>query len=47
MPNLVTLLSEASQKNPVELQTEFEKYAELLKYEKEKLKVTDKSKKLV
>ena len=47
LPNLVTLLCEAKQKDPAELHTEFQKYVELLKYDNKKLKVTDKSKKLV
>lgn len=47
LPNLVTLLCDAKQKDPFELHREFEKYVELLKYDNQKIKVSDKSKKLV
>lgn len=47
LPHFIDALSQGSEKNPYELQEEFQKYSELIKFENSKMVISDKAKKIV
>lgn len=47
LPNFIDTLSQGGDKNAFELQEEFQKYSELIKFQDSKMVISDKAKKIV